>query len=186
MSIAESLAAFSSFMSEAKTKEIRVRGYVSCAIACPYEGLILPSKVHEVALRLLDMGCDEIALGDTIGTGTPRQVQDLLAHNPIPLPKLAFHFHDTYGQAIANIYAALEGGVAIFDSSISGLGGCPYAKGATGNVATEDVLYLLQGLEIETGIDWDKLLQAGEFIDTQLQRQTTSKVTQALFSEPIY
>lgn len=182
MSIEESLHIFGTFIPEAKAKGMRVRGYVSCAIACPYEGFILPSRVHEVALKLLKLGCDEISLGDTIGVGTPKQVQDLLRDIPVPLEKVAVHFHDTYGQAIANIYTALERGIFIVDSSVSGLGGCPFAKGATGNVATEDLLYLLNGLGIKTGIDFEKLLKASSFIDTHLNRQTSSKASRAMIS----
>lgn len=180
MSLEDSLKTFQSFVPDAKAKGLRVRGYVSCAIACPYEGPIAPSRVHAVALKLLALGCDEISLGDTIGVGTPREVQDLLSNIPLPLEKVAVHFHDTYGQALANIYAALEEGISIVDSSVSGLGGCPYAPGASGNVATEDVLYLLNGLQIETDVDLQALLKASAFIDKQLSRLTLSKVSQAL------
>ncbi len=179
-SIEESLQNFGEFIPQARAKGIRVRGYVSCAIACPYEGPIAPERVHKVALKLLNVGCDEISLGDTIGVGTPSQVQNLLRHNPIPLPQLAVHFHDTYGQALANIYAALEKGVSIIDSSVSGLGGCPYAPGASGNVATEDVIYLLTGLGIDHGVDLKKLLESADFIDKKLSRKTPSKASQAL------
>lgn len=179
-SLRESLENFEAFVPLAKKKGLWVRGYISCAIACPYEGLILPKKVHEVASALLSMGCDEISLGDTIGAGTPQQVKALLKGIPIPLEKIAVHFHDTYGQGIANIYAALLEGVSIIDSSASGLGGCPYAPGASGNVATEDVLYLLQGLGIETGIDFSKLLKASVFIDNVLKKETSSKASKAL------
>jgi len=179
-SIEESLHTFGSFIPDAKVKGMRVRGYVSCAIACPFEGRISPMRVHEVVVKLLHMGCDEISLGDTIGVGTPRQVQALLKDIPAPLEKLAVHFHDTYGQGIANIYAALEKGISIIDSSVSGLGGCPYAPGASGNVATEDVVYLLNGLGIQTGIDLKKLLKAAMFIDQKLNRETSSKASRAL------
>ncbi|MBX9620607.1 MAG: hydroxymethylglutaryl-CoA lyase [Alphaproteobacteria bacterium] len=176
----ENLENFGTFVPDAKKNGLRVRGYISCAIACPYEGFILPKKVHEVALELFSMGCDEISLGDTIGVGTPQQVRELLQGIPIPLDKVAVHFHDTYGQGIANIYAALLEGVSIIDSSASGLGGCPYAPGASGNVATEDVSYLLEGLGIETGVDLSKLLKASLFIDDVLEKETSSKASKAL------
>lgn len=179
-SLKESLESFEAFVPNAKKNGLWVRGYISCAIACPYEGFISPKKVHEVASTLLSMGCDEISLGDTIGVGTPQQVRELLQEISIPLDKVAVHFHDTYGQGIANIYAALLEGVSIIDSSASGLGGCPYAPGASGNVATEDVIYLLQGLGIETGVDLSKLLKASFFIDHVLEKETFSKVSKAL------
>ena len=179
-SLKESLENFRVFIPDAKKNGLWVRGYISCAIACPYEGVISPQKVHEVALALLSLGCDEISLGDTIGVGTPQQVKGLLKGIPVPLEKVAVHFHDTYGQGIANIYAALLEGVSIIDSSASGLGGCPYAPGASGNVATEDVIYLLQGLGIETGVDLSKLLKASLFIDDALEKETSSKASKAL------
>lgn len=179
-SLKESLENFETLVPLAKKKGLWVRGYLSCAIACPYEGIISPQKVHEIASTLLSMGCDEISLGDTIGVGTPLQVKNLIKGIPVPLDKVAVHFHDTYGQGIANIYAALLEGVSIIDSSASGLGGCPYAPGASGNVATEDVLYLLQGLGIETGIDFPKLLKASVFIDNVLKKETSSKASKAL------
>jgi hydroxymethylglutaryl-CoA lyase len=179
-SINGSFTNFESFIPQAKEHGMRVRGYVSCAIACPYEGPIEPSQVHKIASKLFSLGCDEIALGDTIGVGTPKQVQALLKNIPIPREKLAVHFHDTYGQGIANIYAALQEGISIVDSSASGLGGCPYAPGASGNVATEDVVYLLNGLGIETGVDLPLLLKASDFIDEQLGRKTASKAGCAL------
>lgn len=179
-SLKESLENFATFIPDAKKNSLWVRGYISCSIACPYEGFILPKKVHEVALTLLSMGCDEISLGDTIGVGTPQQVRELLKGIPVPLEKVAVHFHDTYGQGIANIYAALLEGVSIIDSSASGLGGCLYAPGASGNVATEDVIYLLQGLGIETGVDLSKLLKASFFIDHVLEKETSSKASKAL------
>ncbi|MDI9638212.1 hydroxymethylglutaryl-CoA lyase [Geitlerinema splendidum] len=179
-SLKESLENFATFIPDAKKNGLWIRGYISCSIACPYEGFILPKKVHEVALTLLSMGCDEISLGDTIGVGTPQQVRELLKGIPVPLEKVAVHFHDTYGQGIANIYAALLEGVSIIDSSASGLGGCPYAPGASGNVATEDVIYLLQGLGIETGVDLSKLLKASFFIDHVLEKETFSKASKAL------
>ncbi len=179
-SIEGSLDTFAKFVPRAKEMGIRVRGYISCAIACPFEGPTAPSKVHELIQKLLKMGCDEISLGDTIGVGTPLQVLNLLADIPAPLEKLAVHFHDTYGQGVVNIYAALEKGISIVDSSVSGLGGCPYAPGASGNVATEDVLYLLNGLDIETGVNMEKLLKAAEYIDNKIGRETRSKVSIAL------
>ncbi len=184
VSIEESLHIYESFVRDAKTKGLRVRGYVSCAIACPYEGPISPARVHEVVLKLLHLGCDEISLGDTIGVGTSKQVQELLKDIPAPLEKCAVHFHDTYGQGLVNIYAALEKGIRIVDSSVSGLGGCPYAPGASGNVATEDVLYLLNGLGIKTGVDQEKLLKAARFIDKSLERESTSKASKALRRKP--
>lgn len=158
-----------------------MRGYVSCVLGCPYEGDIDADRVADVSARLYDMGCYEISLGDTIGVGTPGKVKELIAavSARVPLDKLAVHFHDTYGQALANIYAALQEGIAVVDSSVSGLGGCPYAAGASGNVATEDVVYMLNGLGIETGIDFDKLLEAGWFISDHLGRAPVSKVSQA-------
>ena len=141
---------------------VKVRGYVSCVLGCPYEGRVQPGKVAEVAARLFELGCYEISLGDTIGVGTPRAAREMLkaAGQHVPLPRLAVHFHDTYGQAIANIYACVEEGVRAADSSAGGLGGCPYAKGASGNVATEDVVYLLDGLGFETGVDRDAVIEA--------------------------
>jgi hydroxymethylglutaryl-CoA lyase len=179
-SIEGSLQTFKDFVPEAKKQGLRVRGYVSCAIACPYEGPTPPKRLHSVALALSEMGCDEISLGDTIGVGTPKQVKNLFHNFPVPLDQVAVHFHDTYGQALANVYAALEEGISIIDSSVSGLGGCPYAPGASGNVATEDVVYLLNGLGIDHGINLDSLLKAAEFIDEKLGRNTTSKSSQAL------
>ncbi|GGF64035.1 hydroxymethylglutaryl-CoA lyase [Terasakiella brassicae] len=181
-SIAESLARFEPIMAAAKEKNIAVRGYVSCVVGCPYEGDIAPEKVAEVAAKLYEMGCYEISLGDTVGVGTPGKVQDMLkaVSAVVPMEKLAVHFHDTYGQALANIYAALEMGVSVVDSSVAGLGGCPYAKGASGNVATEDVVYMLNGLGIETGVDLDKLCEAGRFISHVIGRAPASKVSLAL------
>lgn len=180
-SIAESLARFEPIMAAAKKANIPVRGYVSCVIACPYDGQIDPEQVADVAEKLYKMGCYEISLGDTIGVGTAASVQKMLqaVSARIPTDKLAVHFHDTYGQALTNIYTALQNGIAIIDSAIAGLGGCPYAKGASGNVATEDVVYLLNGLGIETGIDFDKLLQAGWFISDVLGKAPISKVSTA-------
>jgi hydroxymethylglutaryl-CoA lyase len=176
-SIAESLARFESVAAAARAEDIAVRGYISCAVWCPYEGRISADAVADLAERLLTLGCYEISLGDTIGKATALEVQQLIdavaAH--VPRSKLAGHFHDTYGQALANVLAALEKGIAAFDSSVAGLGGCPYAPGATGNVASEDVLYMLDGLGIETGIDWRALAEAGRFISAALNRPPASK-----------
>lgn len=181
-SIEESLQRFIPLIEAAKKANIKVRGYVSCVVGCPYDGYIEPEKVAEVAEKLYQMGCYEISLGDTIGVGTPASVQKMLdaVKARIPVEKLAVHFHDTYGQALANIYTALQNGISVIDSSIAGLGGCPYAKGASGNVATEDVLYLLNGLNITTNIDMDKLLKAGWFISEKLGKASNSKVSTAL------
>ncbi|MBA6292743.1 hydroxymethylglutaryl-CoA lyase [Colwellia sp. MB3u-70] len=178
-SIDESLQRFESIMQAAKAANIRVRGYVSCVVGCPYDGDIAAEKVAEVAEKLYKMGCYEISLGDTIGVGTPASVQKMLqaVSAKVPIDKLAVHFHDTYGQALTNIYAALAMGVKVVDSAIAGLGGCPYAKGASGNVATEDVLYMLNGLGIKTNIDFDKLLAAGWFISDKLGKAPLSKVS---------
>ncbi|MGH8275008.1 MAG: hydroxymethylglutaryl-CoA lyase [Gammaproteobacteria bacterium] len=177
-SIAESMDRFEPVMALARQHDIRVRGYVSTVIGCPYEGPIAPRAVANVAERLAAMGCHEISLGDTIGVGTPLKAQHMLetVAERVPMERLAVHFHDTYGQALANIHVCLETGVAVVDSSVSGLGGCPYAKGATGNVATEDVLYLLTGLGIETGVDMDRLLAAGAFISEALGRKPASRL----------
>jgi hydroxymethylglutaryl-CoA lyase len=158
-----------------------VRGYVSCVLGCPYEGEIAPSKVAEVAGRLFAMGCYEISLGDTIGAGTPGKAQAMIeaVTAKVPVERLAAHFHDTYGQALANIYAVLEKGVAVVDASVAGLGGCPYAKGASGNVATEDVVYMLNGLGVKSGVDLDRLIAAGNFISQALNRPSGSKVARA-------
>ncbi len=183
-SIAESIQRFKPVMTLAKQHHIHVRGYISCVLGCPYEGQISPRQVVDVAHQLLEIGVDELALGDTIGVGTPRQTVSLLdtLGDFLPLSKISMHFHDTYGQAIANIYAALECGIQHFDSSVAGLGGCPYARGATGNVATEDVLYLMHGLGIETGIDIYKVVAAGDMICKQLGRKNQSKVANALLA----
>ena len=180
-SINESLERFADVMEEAKKDNTPVRGYVSCAVTCPYEGEISPDIVADVAEKLLQMGCYEISLGDTIGVATPADVNALLdaVLKRVPLEKIAVHFHDTYGQALANIYASLQRGVAVIDASVAGLGGCPYAGGASGNVATEDVVYMLNGLSIQTGIDLDKLIQAGNMISRVLGRPNNSKVAQA-------
>jgi hydroxymethylglutaryl-CoA lyase len=181
-SIADSLERFQPVVDAAKKSGIKVRGYISCVVACPYEGDIRPEKVAEVAGALYDMGCYEISLGDTIGAATPGKTQAMInaCLKRVPVEKLAGHYHDTYGQALANIYASMELGVATFDSSVSGLGGCPYAKGASGNVATEDVVYMLQGLGIETGIDLDKLVETGAWISAYLKREPGSKAGRAI------
>ena len=161
-----------------------MRGYVSCVVDCPFEQAIAPDKVAEVAKRLIDLGCYEVSLGDTTGKGSPKSIADMLSivRQQVPVERLAIHCHDTYGQALANIYAALLQGVAIIDSSVAGLGGCPYAPGASGNVATEDVLFLLRSLGIETGIDLEKAIAAGNFISEQLGRNNQSRVAQAMAS----
>lgn len=180
-STSESLERFAPIMAAARQHGISVRGYVSCVLGCPYEGEIAPAQVAAVARELYAMGCYEVSLGDTIGTGTAGATRRLfeVVGAQVPRDKLAGHFHDTYGQAIANIYASLLEGIAVFDSSIAGLGGCPYAKGASGNVATEDVLYLLNGLGIETGIDLQALIGAGQQISNVLGRPTGSRVAKA-------
>ena len=180
-SIEESLERFGFVMESAARDHIRVRGYVSTVIACPYEGLVQPEAVVRVAERMLDMGCYEISLGDTIGVGTPGDVARLLdtVLKVIPADKLAVHFHDTYGQALANILTSLDYGIATIDSSVGGLGGCPYAPGASGNVATEDVLYMLNGLGIETGVDLDAIVSAAWQISDVLGRPPRSKVAVA-------
>jgi hydroxymethylglutaryl-CoA lyase len=179
--ISESLERFSPVLEAAQQRGVRVRGYVSCVTHCPYEGLIDPDAAARVAQTLYEMGCYEVSLADTIGAATPRQIKAMLerAMRHVPVEHLAGHYHDTYGQAVANVFASLEMGVSVFDSSVGGLGGCPYAKGATGNVATEDVVYLLQGLGIDPGIDLQKLIAAGEFICTSLGKPTNSKVASA-------
>ena len=181
-SIAESLDRFGLVIENALKEKIRVRGYISCVVACPYEGEVPPSKVAEVAGALYDMGCYEISLGDTIGAATPGKTQRMIeaCRKRVPVDKLAGHYHDTYGQALANIYASLELGVATFDSSVSGLGGCPYAKGASGNVATEDVLYMLEGLGIGTGVDLAKIVATGIWISDFLKRTPGSKAGRAI------
>lgn len=180
-SIAESLARFAPLMEAAREHDIRVRGYVSCVLGCPYEGEVSPAKVAEVARELYAMGCYEVSLGDTIGTGTPGETRTLFdtVAREVPRERLAGHFHDTYGQALANIYASLLEGIAVFDSSVAGLGGCPYARGASGNVASEDVLYMFNGLDIATGIDLDALIAAGQRISQLLGRANGSRVARA-------
>jgi isopropylmalate/homocitrate/citramalate synthase len=181
-SIAESLERFAPVCAAAAAHHVKVRGYISCVLGCPYEGEIAPARVADVAEQLLGLGCYEISLGDTIGVGTPGKTQDLIAtvSARVPREKLGVHFHDTYGQALANILAALEIGIAIVDSSVAGLGGCPYAPGAAGNVASEDVLYMLNGMGIETGVNLDLLAKIGRFIAEALHRPPGSKANVAL------
>jgi len=181
-SIAESLERFAPVVKIARASGMRVRGYISCAAGCPYEGEVKPLAVAVLAEKLYKMGCYEISLGDTIGVGTPGRIRAMIeaVAKRVPIGSLAGHYHDTYGQALANIYASLEAGVRTFDSSVAGLGGCPYAKGASGNVATEDVVYMLDGLEIETGVDLMKILRAGQFICRELGREPGSKVARAM------
>jgi hydroxymethylglutaryl-CoA lyase len=185
-SIEESLRRFEPVVARALAQGLRVRGYVSCVLGCPYEGEVDVGAVTRVAAALAGMGCYEVSLGDTIGTGTPlkarRMVEAVGAR--VPVSRLALHFHDTYGQALANILACLELGVAVVDSAVAGLGGCPYAEGATGNVATEDVVYMLQGMGIETGLDLGRLCGAGAMISAALGRETASRVARARRAEP--
>jgi hydroxymethylglutaryl-CoA lyase len=181
-SIAESLQRFEPILQAARPLNIAVRGYVSCVAGCPYQGEVNPEAVAQVAKSLSDMGCYEISLGDTIGVGTPGQIKNIVevVSRQIPIKCLAAHFHDTYGQALANVFASLQSGVTVFDSSVAGLGGCPYAAGASGNVATEDLLYMLHGLDIATGVDLARVAAAGTFICQALGRSTRSRVAQAL------
>ena len=181
-SIAESLERFAPVAEAARRDGLRLRGYVSCVLGCPYEGEIAPAAVARVAKALAGLGCAEVSLGDTIGVGTPRRALAMLdaVAAELPVERLALHFHDTYGQALANILACLERGVAILDSAVAGLGGCPYAKGASGNVASEDLLYMLDGLGIETGVDLGRLAAAGRFISERLGRPPASRVANAL------
>ena len=180
-SIAESLDRFSPVLEAARSAGIPVRGYVSCVLGCPYEGEVAPEAVARLADALHRMGCYEVSLGDTIGVGTPRKARRMVevVAERVPVDRLAAHFHDTYGQAHANLYAVMELGIAVIDSAVAGLGGCPYAPGASGNVATEDVLYMLHGLGIETGVDLDRLLAASRFICDHLGRMPASRVAQA-------
>jgi hydroxymethylglutaryl-CoA lyase len=180
-SIEESFDRFAPVVERARGHGLRVRGYVSCVLGCPYEGYIAPETVARVASRLFAMGCYEISLGDTTGTGTPTKALKLIegVASEIPLESLALHYHDTYGQALANILACLELGVSVVDSAVAGLGGCPYAEGASGNVATEDVVYLLRGMDIATGVDLDALAEAGRLISRRLDREPASKVARA-------
>ncbi|MDP6774201.1 MAG: hydroxymethylglutaryl-CoA lyase [Rhodospirillales bacterium] len=181
-SIAESLERFAPIAAKALTAGMLVRGYVSCSLGCPYEGEVAPGAVAAVAARLVELGCYEISLGDTIGMGTPGKARALVeaVAEMVPVDRLAAHFHDTYGQALANILAVMELGVAVIDSSVAGLGGCPYAEGAAGNAASEDVLYMLNGLGVETGVELKGLFEAGRFICEALGRAPSSKVAQAL------
>lgn len=184
-SVSESLQRFAPVMEAAKAKGVRVRGYVSCVLGCPYQGEVPVSEVVRVAKTLYDMGCYEVSLGDTIGVGTPLQAQRMLSAvaDEVPMSALALHFHNTYGQALANIASCLPLGVATVDSAVAGLGGCPYAKGASGNLATEDVLYMLHGMGITTGIDLDKVAAAGRDICTALGLQPRSQVNVALHAK---
>lgn len=181
-SIAESLKRFEPVISAASALEIPVRGYVSCVVGCPYDGAVDPAQTAKIAEALYAMGCYEVSLGDTIGVGNPRSIQRMIeaCTKVVPIEKLAGHYHDTYGMAIANIYASLEMGMAVFDASVAGLGGCPYAKGASGNVATEDVVYLLHGLGIETGIDLAKLAAIGDWISSAINRPNGAKAGRAI------
>ena len=181
-SIAESIERFKPVLARAKTDGVRVRGYVSCVLGCPYEGEIKPQAVVDVARVLWDLGCYEISLGDTIGVGTPVKARQLLraVAGTIPIANLAMHFHDTYGQALANLYAGMEEGARVIDSAAGGLGGCPYAPGATGNVATEDVVYMLEGMGIKTGVDMAKLVAATNVVSQLIGRPPVSRVAAAL------
>ena len=184
-SIEQSIERYRQVIGDALAQGLRVRGYVSCVLGCPYEGEIEPAAVAGVASGLFELGCYEISLGDTIGTGTPLKTQKMISRvmENLPVERLAAHFHDTYGQALANLLAALQMGVAVIDSSVAGLGGCPYAKGATGNVASEDVIYMLDGMGIKTGVDLKLLADAGNFICAFLQRPNGSRVARAMFSK---
>ncbi len=180
-SIDESLQRFEPVLQAARTRQIPVRGYVSCVLGCPYQGSVAASAVARVAGALYEMGCYEISLGDTIGTGTARAAVAMVdeVSRRVPIGALAGHFHDTYGQALANVYATLQRGVAVFDSSVAGLGGCPYAPGASGNLATEDLLYMLEGLGVHTGVDLSAMLEADRYICTALKRDSRSHVALA-------
>jgi hydroxymethylglutaryl-CoA lyase len=184
-SIAESIARFEPVARAAKDHGIRLRGSISTAFGCPYQGEVPLASVSDVVARMRDLGCDEIDIADTIGVATPRHAQAVMAAAiaAFPIERLSGHFHDTYGQALANIYASLELGITIFHSSVAGLGGCPYAKGATGNVATEDVLYMLNGLGIDTGIDLDQVVDAGHYISQFLGRKGASRAGNALLAK---
>ena len=181
-SIAESIERFNAVIDAALGLDIRVRGYISCVLGCPYEGEVSTDIVLMLAQKMFERGCYEVSLGDTIGVGTAGQAQALVETlaRELPIDRLAAHFHDTYGQALANIHAVMQSGISVIDSSVAGLGGCPYARGATGNVATEDVVYMLQGMGIETGIDMQKLLDAGRFISDFLGREPVSRAATAL------
>jgi len=186
-SIAESLKRCEPILSSASALEIPVRGYVSCVVGCPYEGEIAPGQAAGIAKQLFDMGCYEISLGDTIGVGNPATIRRMIeaCARLVPIARLAGHYHDTYGMAIANIYASLEMGMAIFDASVAGLGGCPYASGASGNVATEDVVYLMQGMGIETGVDLVKLAAIGDWISSAIDRPNGAKAGRALCARAV-
>jgi hydroxymethylglutaryl-CoA lyase len=181
-SIAESIERFREVAEAAKQNKIRLRGSISCSFGCPYQGEVSLESVADVVRRLRELGCDEIDIADTIGVGTPKKVQAVMerAAQEFPIAQLSGHFHDTYGQALANIYASMEVGIATFHSSVAGLGGCPYAKGATGNVSTEDVLYMMNGLGVDTGIDLDKVVDAGQFISQHLGRKAVSRAGNAI------
>ncbi|WP_151632161.1 hydroxymethylglutaryl-CoA lyase [Noviherbaspirillum aerium] len=181
-SIAESIERFRDVAQAAKQHNIRLRGSISCSFGCPYQGEVPADSVADVVRRLKELGCDEIDIADTIGVGTPKQVQAVMERvaKEFPIERLSGHFHDTYGQATANIYASMEVGISIFHSSVAGLGGCPYAKGATGNVSTEDVLFLMNGLGVDTGIDLDKVVDAGQFISQHLGRKAASRTGNAI------
>ena len=181
-SIDESIERFVPVIESAREHGVAVRGYVSTVVGCPYQGDVPPEKVAEVSKALFDLGCYEISLGDTIGVGTPLKVQAMLAEvsKAVPMDKLAGHFHNTYGMAIANIYASLQMGMAVFDASVAGLGGCPYAKGASGNVATEDVVYLLNGLGIDSSVDLTSLVETAVWVSAQLGRAPASNVAKAI------
>ena len=184
-SIAESIDRFNAVIDEAQAAGVKVRGYISCVLGCPYEGEVSFDTVSMIAQKLLEKGCYEVSLGDTIGVGTAGLATELIEvlSKQLPVSQLAAHFHDTYGQALANIHAVMQCGIAVVDSSVAGLGGCPYAKGATGNVATEDVVYMLHGMGIETGVDMDKLLEAGRFISDFLGREPVSRAATALLRQ---
>jgi hydroxymethylglutaryl-CoA lyase len=181
-SILDAIARFEPVAKAAKANGIRLRGSISTAFGCPYQGEVPLDAVADVVARMRDLGCDEIDIADTIGVSTPRKTQAVMlrAAQEFPIERLSGHFHDTYGQALANIYASMEVGVSIFHSSVAGLGGCPYAKGATGNVATEDVLYMMNGLGIETGVDLDQVVDAGQFISQHLGRKAVSRAGNAI------
>ena len=182
--IEESLERFRPVVAAARDADVKVRGYVSCALGCPYQGEVKPTAVADVAWALFEMGCYEVSLGDTIGIGTPGAVKEMIeaVGRRVPIKKLAGHYHDTYGMAAVNIYASLQLGIAVFDSSVAGLGGCPYAAGASGNVATEDVVWLLKGLGIDCGVDLDKLVETGRWISARLGREPASRVARALLA----
>jgi hydroxymethylglutaryl-CoA lyase len=186
-SIAESIERFRDVAAAAKQHGLRLRGSISCAFGCPYQGEVPIESVADVVRRMRDLGCDEIDIADTIGVGTPKKVQAVMERvaKEFPIGQLSGHFHDTYGQALANIYASMEVGISIFHSSVAGLGGCPYAKGATGNVSSEDVLYMMKGLGIETGIDLDAVVDAGQFISQHLGRKAVSRAGNAIAAKRV-